>query len=136
MDRHDEIARALFAVGATLLHFLFGGWTLPLKVLVTLMVIDYVTGVIAAFVNKELDSSVGIRGVAKKVGILSLVVVSRMVDLLAGLENPVVQTVVIYGFVGHEGISIAENAAKMGLWVPRVLKDALVQLRKKGDEHV
>ena len=42
-------------------------------------------------------------------------------------------TAVILFFAANEGISILENAAKLGLPVPQKLRDILEQLRKDDD---
>lgn len=109
---------------------LFGGWDMWLQVLVAFIVLDYVTGVLAALYNKELDSSVGHKGIIKKVLILCLVAVAYQLDNLAGTE--IIRVAVIGFYVGTEGLSIIENAIKAGLNVPDKLKDALVQI--KGSE--
>ncbi|HZK23913.1 MAG TPA: phage holin family protein, partial [Oscillospiraceae bacterium] len=65
---NNRIIKAVLAGGATTLHFLFGGWSLPLQILVAVVTIDYLTGIGAAFVGKRLDSSIGSKGIVKKVG--------------------------------------------------------------------
>ena len=109
---------------------LLGGWDMWLQVLVVFIVLDYVTGVLAALCNKELDSSVGHKGIIKKVFILCLVAVACQLDNLAGTE--IIRVAVIGFYVSTEGLSILENAIKAGLNVPEKLKDALVQI--KGGE--
>ena len=56
MDQSNGIIKSCFALGATALHFLFGGWSLPMQILVAVVTIDYITGLGAAFVGKRLDS--------------------------------------------------------------------------------
>jgi phage-related holin len=70
MEQHDNLIKAILALGATALHFLFGGWSLPLQILVAVVTIDYVTGLGAAFVGKRLDSRVGGRGISQESGLL------------------------------------------------------------------
>jgi len=125
-----------FALGATLLHFLFGGWSAPLQILVAFIVIDYLSGVVAAFVGKRLDSSVGSRGIAKKVGFLVLVAVAHLLDQIAGLGAPVLKTATIWFLIANEGISITENLGEIGVPIPDRLRQALAVLRDKYDGEV
>ena len=84
----SNIFKAIFAVGATTLQFLFGGWSLPLQILVAFIVIDYLTGLGAAFVGKRLDSEVGSRGIIKKVGFMVLVAVAHLLDTGTAWTHP------------------------------------------------
>jgi len=53
MEQSNGIVKACLALGTTTLHFLFGGWSLPLQILVAVVTIDYLTGLGAAFVGKR-----------------------------------------------------------------------------------
>lgn len=114
----------------TLAHFLFGRWSLPLQILVTFIVIDYFTGLSAAFAGKRVSSSIGYTGILKKVGILVLISISHMLDCAITPLSPILSTAVTWAYIGNEGISILENLSEMGIWIPPVLKEALGKLRK------
>ena len=136
MEQHSNAFKAIFAVGATLLQFLFGWWSLPLQVLVTFIVLDYCTGVVAAYVGKRLDSSIGARGIARKVGFMVLVALAHLLDKGTGMSAPVLQTATIWFLVANEGLSITENLGEIGVPIPRTLQDALKRLRDdEGWEH-
>ena len=94
------------------------------------MVIDYISGVMAAYVNPNLalNSQRGFRGIIKKMMILLLVSLAHFVDKAIG--QILVQTIVIWFFIGNEGLSIVENSAKAGLPVPEKLKATLEQLKE------
>ena len=128
----QTIWQAMFALGATLLQFLFGGWSAPLQILVAFIVIDYLSGVVAAFVCKRLDSAIGARGIAKKVGFLVLVAVAHLLDRIAGLGAPVLQTATIWFLVANEGISITENLGEIGVPIPQAIQEALRRLKDEG----
>ncbi len=115
------------AVATGALASALGGWDVWLRVLVFFIVLDYITGVLAALYNKELDSSVGHMGIIKKVFILCLVAVAYQLDALVG--TTIIRVAVIGFYIGTEGLSILENAIKAGLNVPDRLKDALVQIK-------
>ena len=55
---------------------------------------------------------------------------AHQIDLVAG-QDVLVRTMVTWFFLGNEGLSILENAAKMGVPIPGVLKDRLAQLTKQ-----
>ena len=124
------------AVGV-LSSYIFGAWNDALEALIVAMLIDYVSGVLAAYVNPNLalNSQRGFRGICKKIMILLLVCLAHFMDSATG--QAVICTAVIWFFLGNEGLSIVENAAKMGLPVPGKLKAALEQLAtEKKDKEV
>lgn len=107
------------------------GWNSVLEALIFAMGIDYLSGLMAAYINPrmKLDSRKGFRGIAKKVMILLLVSLAHFIDRATG-QN-IIQLAVIWFFLGNEGLSIIENAANAGLPVPKKLKDTLEQLAKE-----
>jgi toxin secretion/phage lysis holin len=129
MEQHDHIIKMALAAGATALHFLFGGWSLPLQILVAVVTIDYVTGLGAAFVGKRLDSRIGGRGIVKKVGYFVLVALAHLIDRGTGMGAPVLQTATIWYLVANEGLSVTENLGEIGVPIPRTLQEALRRLK-------
>lgn len=119
---------------ATTLGYLLGGWDIALRVLLTIIVLDYATGVCKAIYNKKLNSSIGFKGIIKKVGYLLIVTLAVMLDQIAG-DSGAIRTLVIYFFVANEGISILENWGGMGLPLPPKLKEALEQLKNEGGKE-
>lgn len=122
------------AAGAAVSHFL--GWDDALEALCVLMVLDYVTGMLAAYISPalKLNSARGLKGICKKIMMLLLVVLAHELERASGV--PAVQSVVVWFFIGNEGLSIIENAAKAGVPIPSKLRDTLEQLsnEKKGEE--
>ena len=111
------------------------GWDKSIEVLLWLMLLDYISGVIAAYVNPNLalNSQKGFRGIMKKVMILVLVSLAHFVDSATG--QVLAQSIVVWFFIGNEGLSIVENASKAGLPIPDKLKDTLEQLKEqRGDK--
>ena len=102
---------------------------MPLKVFVTFVVFDYLSGIGAAFVEKRLDSEIGSKGIVKKVGFFMVIAMAHLLDQMLGLGGPALKTVTIYFFLGNEGFSIAENLGKMRVPIPRALQEALRRLR-------
>ena len=113
--------------------YFLGGWDMALEILLWMIVLDYLTGVFKAIVNKKLNSEVGIKGVIKKVGYLIIVAVAVMLDRIIG-DTGAIRNIVIFFFVANEGISLVENWVAMGLPMPQVIIDTLEQIKQKGDK--
>lgn len=121
----------------------FMGWFLGgldgfLYALIMFVAIDYLTGLMAAYVQKKISSEVGFRGICRKVAIFCLVGVGHVLDTQVIQNGSVLRTAVIFFYLSNEGISIMENIAIIGLPVPKKLKDVLEQLRddeKEGEEQ-
>jgi len=108
---------------------LFGTWNSVLECLVFAMVIDYITGLAAAYFNPllKLDSRIGFRGIIKKVFIIAIVAFTHKLD--AALQAQLVCTMTTWFFIGIEGLSIVENAANIGIPMPQKLVDTLKQVK-------
>lgn len=121
----------------------FMGWFLGgldgfLYALIMFVAIDYLTGLMAAYVQKKISSEVGFRGICRKVAIFCLVGVGHVLDTQVIQNGSVLRTAVIFFYLSNEGISIIENIAIIGLPVPKKLKDVLEQLRddeKEGEDR-
>ncbi|MHB1453371.1 MAG: phage holin family protein [Saccharofermentanales bacterium] len=125
---------AIAAAGGGLGYFL-GGWDGFLYALLAFVIIDYVTGLMCAVLDKKLSSEVGFRGIFKKVLIFSLVAIGNIVDQSVIGDGSVIRTAVIFFYLSNEGVSILENAAHIGLPVPQKLKDILEQLHNRSDKE-
>lgn len=110
--------------------FLFGGWDYLLMVLMTLVVIDYITGVLAAFVQKRLASQIGSKGIAQKVFIFILVAIANFIDTLLW-DQSLIRDATILFYIVNEIISITENAGIVGLPVPQFLLKAIALLKDR-----
>lgn len=130
---YKDIFKYIIAVGGSLVTYLFGGWSALIQILVAFVIIDYVTGVLAAGVNGKLDSSIGMRGIAKKVFIFIIVACGHLVDGAMG-TGEIVRDAAIYFYIANELISILENAGEIGLPVPDILKNSIDRLKGKGED--
>lgn len=129
----EDIFCAIFASLGTFLIYLFGGFDVAMQSLLIAIVLDYISGLIKAYNNKVLSSKIGFRGIVKKLGILVLVMIAVVVDRITG-ESGAIRTLIIYYFVANEGLSIIENLGEAGLPIPKILKNALKNLKKENDE--
>lgn len=121
-----------FTVLGGLLGWFLGGFDGFLYALVALMVADYITGVMCAIVEKKLSSEIGFKGIFKKVLIFILVGVGHLIDTNLIGDGSVLRTAIIFFYCSNEGVSMLENAGRLGLPIPEKLKDILVQLHNKG----
>lgn len=114
------------ALGGVIIYWL-GGLDELLTALIVVIVLDYITGVLGAVHSRALSSEVGFRGIVKKVLCLVIVALSFVVEQLVAGSLPLREIVIMF-FVANEGLSILENAGKMGLKLPDKLMEALVKL--------
>ncbi|WP_298731061.1 phage holin family protein [uncultured Granulicatella sp.] len=121
-----------FALGAIVGGFL-GGKDGLLYALLVLVILDYVTGVLNAIDQKRLSSSVGYKGIARKVLIFVLVGTANVVDVHILGKAGVLRATVIFFYISNEGISILENASYLGLPIPQKFQSVLKQLHQKEE---
>ncbi len=121
-----------FALGAIVGGFL-GGKDGLLYALLVLVILDYITGVLNAINQKRLSSSVGYKGIARKVLIFVLVGTANVVDVYILGKAGVLRATVIFFYISNEGISILENASYLGLPVPQKFQRVLKQLHQKEE---
>ena len=114
----------------TILYFLFGEFDIALQCLLVFIALDYISGLIKAYCTKTLSSKIGFKGILKKVGILSIVVLSVSLDRLGG-DTGAIRTLVIYYFVANEGLSVLENFAEAGIPIPKSIKKSLMNIKKE-----
>ena len=126
--------QAVFTALGGWLGWFLGGCDGLIYALIAFVVVDYITGVMCAVVNKQLSSEVGFRGIFKKVLIFMLVSVGNIVDKQLIGSGSVIRTAVVFFYLSNEGISIIENAGILGLPIPQKLKDVLAQLKDKGSK--
>lgn len=127
----NGIQIAFTALGGFLGWFL-GGADGFLYALIAFVVIDYITGVMCAISDKSLSSEVGFRGICRKVLIFILVGVGNLLDVYILREAGVLRTAVNFFYLSNEGVSLLENASRLGLPIPEKLKEILQQLHDKG----
>ena len=127
----DSIAGAVGAV----LGFMYGEVTGLFWALIAFMALDYITGVIVAVIEKRLSSEVGFRGLAKKFLILVFVAVGHIADTYILGGTPAAMSAVMLFYIANEGISIIENAAALGLPLPKKLTNIMEQIKNKSESE-
>ena len=125
----------IFAVLGGWLGYFLGGCDGLLIALVAFVSIDYVTGVMCAVSDKDLSSRVGFKGICRKILIFALVGVANLIDVQVIQTGSILRTAVIFFYLSNEGVSLLENAAHLGLPVPKKLKAVLEQLHDKHNKE-
>lgn len=132
-DLWNTVQLIFTAIGGWLGWFL-GGFDGLLYALIAFVAIDYVTGVMCAIVDKTLSSSVGFKGICRKVLIFALVGIGHILDTQVIGDGSVIRTAVIFFYISNEGVSLLENAAHLGLPIPEKMKDILAQLHNRSTD--
>ena len=135
MSKLWNVLSAIFAAIGLWLGLFIGPVNGLLIALIVFVITDYITGLASAIVRKEFSSSVGFKGLARKVLIFLIVGIANVLDVYVLGANAVLRTAVILFYMANEGLSIIENAGEIGLPIPKKLRDVLAQLRKKSGEE-
>lgn len=127
------IFNGLTTGAGALIGFLFGGWSMGLSILLTLVLLDYVTGWLASGVEGKLSSSVGFKGIFKKIGIFIVLSVAHLIDQYLG-AGAILINAALFFYASNELLSIIENCGRIGIPVPSILKNAVDILKSKSGE--
>lgn len=140
--KYKDIFNVVCGVMGSLFVFLFGPWNGAMATLIIFMAVDYITGLILAGIFKKspktpngaLESRAGWKGLARKGITLLIVLVAFQLDLVMNTEY--IRDAVIIAFIANESISIIENAALMGVPIPKAITKAIELLKSnaKDDE--
>ena len=135
-----EIAR-WGAAAAGFITGLYGGWTEGTRVLLILMVVDYVMGCACALTGHSRKTpsghfltQVAFMGLLRKAVIMLVLLLAIQLDRVVGRgEGVMFRSAVEFFYIATEGLSIIENAGLMGVPIPRPLKQALEALRDENN---
>ena len=128
----------VFTLTGGWLGWFLGGCDGLLYALIAFVVIDYITGVMCAITDHTLSSSVGFKGICRKILIFLLVGIANILDVNIIGSGSVLRTAAIFFYLSNEGVSLLENASHLGLPVPNAIKEVLQQLHdraEKGNEN-
>ena len=126
----------LIAIGAAIGLFIsiaVGGVDKMIYALIALMILDYTTGMIAAFKTGQWDSSTGFIGLAKKAVILAVIALCNTVDI--AMDTHALRQMAICAYALNEAGSIIENVDRAG-WgehIPAFIRNALARLQSKQE---
>ena len=128
-----RIMAAFSAIGAAF-SFLVGGVDKLVSALLVFVALDYVTGIFAAWKTRSLDSRKGFDGIRRKMVMLLIVIMAHWIDAcLFGIST--FRSMVIFAYLGNEGLSILENLDRMGYGehIPGFIREKLMQLRSEKE---
>ena len=133
MKEFWNMIQLIFSVVGGWLGWFLGGCDGLLYALIAFVVIDYITGVMCAAVDKKLSSKVGFKGICRKVLIFLLVGIANILDVAVIGTGSVLRTAIIFFYISNEGVSVLENAGHIGLPIPQKMKAILEQLHKSSE---
>jgi toxin secretion/phage lysis holin len=139
MAKEEIVAKTAFTSITAFTTYLTGMFTEVLIVLIAVQVWDYSTGCLRGVLTGTLNSTIGLKGILKKIGMLMIVGLAGCVEFVLlslgmNTHNGLVVTVICF-FIVNESISCLENAAQLGVPIPRVLYEALAKLREVGGKE-
>lgn len=132
---NDEVSEFLIAGIVGLLGWFFGGLDGYIKVLIACTVIDYTTGIMRAGAEGKISSSVAFKGIARKIIMFMFVGLANIIDAHLLDAKQAFRVAIILFYIGNEGISIIENADKLGVPIPKFLRGRFLEFTKKNQQE-
>ncbi len=129
-----HVIQSVIAAFGGWLGYALGGLDGFLYALIGFMAVDYCTGLMCAIIEKKLSSIIGFRGIFKKVLILVMVGIAHAIDRNIIGTGEGIRTAVLLFYMSNEGVSLLENAARIGLPITEKLTEILAQLRGKQSD--
>ena len=131
---NDEVSEFIIAGIVGILGWFFGGLDGYIKMLIAFTVIDYISGVCRAGAEGKISSAVGFKGIARKIIMFFLVGIAHIIDKHMLNDNQALKVAVCLFYIGNEGISIIENADKLGVPIPKFLHGKFIKFTKHNEE--
>lgn len=135
----ENVVQAIIATIVAGVSVYFGVVAIPILVLIAVMIVDYVTGLVGAYIDRQLNSRIGIVGIIKKISYLGLVAVGMVADYIIysalsqiGVNIELgycVGMVIVIWLIINELISILENLAEIGVPLPAFITKLIARLK-------
>jgi toxin secretion/phage lysis holin len=129
---HDTSSITIGVAMATLgtfITYILGGFDYPLLMLIGFIALDYITGILSSAKNKKLNSDIMYWGIIRKISQIVIVGLAVSLDRLMQTDLLIIRLMVIYFYIGMEGISILENLVFLGVKVPKKLVTLLEKIQ-------
>lgn len=124
----------VFTGGAiAMFTYLLGGVDNLLRAFGIFLVLDYGTGIFAAWHLYKLSSRIALAGIGRKVAMFVFIIIANQLDLISGNSQGFIRGAILLFLIGTEGISILENLGKLGLPVPPFLLSTLARLKNQNE---
>lgn len=112
--------------------FLFGGFDTLFIILTSLVILDFLSGILSAIVQKKLSSNLCFKGITKKIFIFILLSSCFLIQKLSGDILPLREIIITF-FAINEALSILENSAMLGIPFPSKIKEILLQIKETAE---
>ena len=110
--------------------FLFSNIDMNLKYLIIVVILDFFTDLLKAYLRKKMNRKKCIQKIFKKISYFVVIGVSFIIENILGMKN-ILRTLVTYSFLLTEILSILSNCTEMGIRLPKILISSLEVFRKK-----
>lgn len=123
------------------ISYMFDLVGVAVSILIFFMFLDYVTGLIAAGINGQLNSRVGLNGFARKIYILILVSAIYALEFVGvhyaefNILGGHIGDGVAFSYIAVELISITENGVKINAPMPGFLKNIVSIAKDKISDN-
>lgn len=125
--------------------YLLGGWSKSLEIMMTFIIVDYISGYLKSIYKKEISSKKAFRGIIKKASCILAVIIGASLDKLiegTSINIPIslfnvplsFKELIIFSVIGNEGISIIENLGEMNFPFPLFIKKFFKQLKQQDEQ--
>ena len=132
---NDEVSEFMIAAIVGLAGWFFGGIDGYIKVLIACTVIDYVMGIMRAGIEGEISSKIAFKGIARKITMFFFVGLANIIETHLLPDKPGFKVAIILFYIGNEGISIIENADKLGVPIPKFVRGRFLEFTKKNQQE-
>lgn len=128
------MSKIIVAAISSIIVFLFNDIDLRFKYLITVIILDIITGLFKAFIKKEINSSISFKGILKKFSYFIILTISVIIGNILEINN-VLRNIVIYSLILNEIISILENFTAIGIKIPKALMTSLAVFSNQIEEE-
>lgn len=131
IDKTSTWAMGLFS---SIFLYLKGNVPEAIWILVAIMLIDIITGFLKGIYQKNLQSRIMAKGIAKKTGIISAILLGFLLDRFLNLGSPLFTNLILGLSVGSEALSILENLDAIGVKIPQAVKDKVLSMTQDNQQ--
>lgn len=131
MNKGNSYIIRITGMASGIISYLLGDFDVLLKGITCMVALDYITGIMKAIYLKKLSSSVGVRGIIKKLAIFIAIAVANIIQIILQDKIPLRETIIMF-YIINEAISILENLSQF-ISIPQKMSDVL--LKMKDDEE-
>lgn len=125
IDFKTKVVATLYG-GLLIMGNILGGFDTYLKVMLTMIVVDFITGTFIAMSRSRIKSKVAYRGVLKKSMYLVMVLIGTQLDLVTG--QTLFRSMIVLYIICVEVISLLEHMDTLDVPYPKFIRVFLDKL--------